>query len=288
MTPFSSAWLRLREPLDAASRSRRIAETLKRVTLDRPRRIIDLASGTGANLRCLSRILGGHQEWTLIDHDQALLDTIPRCMTEWAASRGANVRPSDGELLVSGRGFECRVRVARRDLATALSDLDLPAEGLITASALLDLVSDTWLQTLARRCSSVRATILFALTYDGRVSFDPPEPEDERVHELVDRHQRTDKGFGPALGPAAAEKVVRHFETIGYRVECERSDWQIKPTDANLQEALLEGWLAAAIETAPEEASILRDWLQRRRAHVEGGRSELNVGHVDMLGWLPQ
>ena len=251
MTPFSSTWLSLREPLDAISRSMQIAERLKRATTKRPLEVIDLASGTGANLRYLSQVLGGHQEWTLIDHDQALLAAFPEHMSEWAAKLGANVDRSGGELAVSGRDFECRARTAHHDLATDLADIDLPVNGLVTASALLDLVSDTWLQALAQRCLSVRASILFALTYDGRMGFDPPEPEDARVHELINRHQTTDKGFGHALGPAAAEEARRHFEAIGYHVECERSDWRLQPSDASLQEALLDGWLTAAIETAP-------------------------------------
>ena len=43
----------------------------------------------------------------------------------------------------------------------------------------------------------------------------------------------------------------------------------------------------AAIEMAPEETSTLQDWLERRRAHVASCRSELSVGHLDLLGWIP-
>lgn len=288
MSAFSSAWLGLREPLDAASRAPQIAKALNRVRPDRPVQITDLASGTGANLRYLSQAIGGHQEWCLIDHDRALLDAIPARMREWAAERGASVNQSGRELIISGRDFECRTRSVQRDLAVDLPEIELPAEALVTASALLDLVSDAWLQTLAQRCQSIRASVLFALTYDGRVRFDPHEPEDERVQELVNRHQTSDKGFGRALGPAAADKAAQSFEAVGYRVECERSDWHIKSGDQSLQEALLDGWLAAAIKIAPKEASTLQSWLQRRRAHVAGGRSELDVGHVDVLGWIPQ
>ena len=288
MSAFSSAWLGLREPLDAASRAPQIAKALNRIRPDRTVQITDLASGTGANLRYLSQVIGGYQDWCLIDHDRALLDAIPARMREWAAERGARVDQSGRELIISGRDFECRTRSVQRDLAVDLPEIELPAEALVTASALLDLVSEAWLQTLAQRCLSVRAPVLFALTYDGRVRFDPHEPEDERVQELVNHHQTSDKGFGRALGPAAAGKATRSFEAIGYRVECERSDWRINPSDQSLQEALLEDWLAAAIEIAPEETSTLQSWVQRRHAHVAGGRSELNVGHVDILGWIPE
>lgn len=287
MSQFSSAWLRLREPVDAMSRAEGIARTLNRVRPERPIAVTDLASGTGANLRYLSQALGGVQQWRLIDHDQALLDSVPDRVREWAAVCGAMVAESGRELIISGPDFECRISCAQRDLARDLDGIDLPAEGLVTASALLDLVSHAWLETLAQRCLRVRAPVLFALSYDGRVEFHPREPGDERVQELVNRHQETDKGFGPALGPAAASRARQSFEAIGYRVECERSDWHIQPSDQNLQAALLDGWLTAAVEMAPGETSTLQSWRERRRVHVAENCSELNVGHLDLFGWLP-
>ena len=35
---------------------------------------------------------------------------------------------------------------------------------------------------------------------DGRLAFEPAAPEDEEVRARFVAHQRTDKGFGPALG----------------------------------------------------------------------------------------
>jgi len=56
--------------------------------------------------------------------------------------------------------------------------------------------------------------------------------------------------------------------------------------DQAMQLALLDGWLGAALEIAPESRAALTSWHQRRRSHVLGGRSELRVGHVDLIGWL--
>ena len=52
------------------------------------------------------------------------------------------------------------------------------------------------------------------------------------------------------------------------------------------QLALLDGWLGAALELAPESRAALTSWHERRRAHVLAGRSDLTVGHVDVVGWL--
>ena len=157
---------------------------------------------------------------------------------------------------------------------------------LVTASALLDLVSERWLHALARRCRDAGAAVLFALTYNGDMRCSPAEPEDEMVRELVNRHQRTDKGFGPALGPDAAESAARAFDELGYDVWRQESDWELGADSAELQVQLIEGWVEAARIIAPEESASLDSWKFRRLAHVAAGRSRLVVGHEDLAGWL--
>jgi hypothetical protein len=159
---------------------------------------------------------------------------------------------------------------------------------LVTASALLDLVSERWLHALARRCRDRGAAVLFALTYNGDVHCSPEEPEDEAVRELVNRHQRTDKGFGVALGPAAAGSAVRVFADLGYDMRRERSDWTLGADARDLQTRLIEGWADAAAAIAPDRSASLRAWSARRLAHVDAGRSRMVVGHDDVAGWLPR
>src|SRR5512145_1693945 len=104
-----------------------------------------------------------------------------------------------------------QVRKLLLDLAQDLEALPLDGRDLVTAAALLDLVSASWLARLATRCAAVRADVLFALTYDGRIEWSPAIDGDARMCELVNLHQRTDKGFGPALGPAATTEAGRIF-----------------------------------------------------------------------------
>jgi len=216
-----------------------------------------------------------------------LLDAAAVATRAWAAARGAQVAPAAAELTLRATDFACRVAGDQRNLAADSFDgLALPAGGLVTAAALLDLVSARWLETLAARCKSARATVCFALTYDGRTVCTPDEPEDALALDLFNRHQRLDKGFGPALGPAAAPAAEEQLAKLGYRVLAQRSDWDIGPQHTAMQHALLDGWLSAALEMAPEQTTPLTAWHRRRRAHVDAGRSRLAVGHVDLVGWL--
>ena len=47
-----------------------------------------------------------------------------------------------------------------------------------------------------------------ALSYDGRVVIEPDERFDRELVAGFNLHQRTDKGFGPALGSAAAQTAI--------------------------------------------------------------------------------
>jgi hypothetical protein len=262
-----SNWLALREPVDAAARSLALTSAVSAMLpRDRLVRVLDLGTGTGSNVRFLARHLPPDQQWLLVDQDAGLLAELP------------------GRMAASGVVDRARCQIDTRCRSLGTLDADLfENRDLVTASALLDLVSDSWLQALATQCRAHRAVALFALTYDGRSTCSPPEPEDDLVRDLMNRHQRqNDKGFGRAAGPDAAVAAERVFAAVGYRVRRERSDWVLTPDMRDLQRQLIEGWAEAANEIAPEQTATIEDWLARRLAHVEAGRSHVTVGHEDL------
>lgn len=294
MSDFSDAWLALRATADAAARADELVQGIAGLppAADDPVQVLDLGCGTGANLRHLAPLLAavGHrrQQWTCVDHDPALLARLPGRSAEWAAAAGLACRETDGGLQLAGGDWQAAVAARRLDLAGDLQALPVPAGGLVTASALLDLVSASWLDALLARCRAGGCALLFTLSYDGRCTLSPAHGEDARVVGLVNRHQRTDKGFGPALGPAAAERAAVRCRALGWRVEMAPSDWVLGAGAPDLQHALLAGWRdAAAAMAASADAALpawrLDAWLKARCAWVAAGRSWLRVGHQDLL-----
>ena len=165
-----------------------------------------------------------------------------------------------------------------------MAELPIEGIGLVTASALLDLVSETWLAGLVAQCAKVRAPILMALTYDGRVAFEPALSGDREVIEAVNRHQGRDKGFGPALGPGANARLAILAAAQGYWVEVRTSDWRIRRSERELQSALIRGWSRAAREeAAASDQAAIAHWEAVRLATVERGCSRISVGHRDLL-----
>jgi hypothetical protein len=262
---FSPEWLSLREPADTAARSETLTHALGDLFPgDRPVRILDLGSGTGANARYLFQRLRTAQEWLLTDNDAALLSLV-------------------GDRLTAADGRTCQVATRRVDLSTLDDDDLFRNRQLVTASALLDLVSDSWIKRLAQHCRRSRAVALFTLTYDGRIECDPVDSDDQMIRELVNRHQRTDKGFGPALGPGASDSAERAFADAGFAVRRAASDWLLKPDMRELQHQLIEGWASAAAEIDARRSATIDQWRSRRLSSVNEGTSSILVGHEDLL-----
>jgi hypothetical protein len=270
MSESLADWLRLREAADAAARSSALTRAMiETLPSRRPLRILDLGTGTGSNVRYLAPRLPRGQEWLVADRDAALLAEVERRMT--------SIDP-DGTL-------DCRIETMRTNLGILDAQM-FAGRDLVTASALLDLVSESWLDALASHCRAAGATALFALTYNGRSRSAPEEPEDDLVRSLMNHHQRqNDKGFGWAAGPDAVAAAERAFTAVGYRVRREPSDWVLAPDARELQRQLIEGWAEAAVEIAPEQSSAVRDWRNRRLAHVDANRSRITVGHDDLAAW---
>lgn len=258
---FEADWLALREAADHRSRSAELLAPLLREWRTRGwRRIVDLGTGTGSNVRYLAPRLPQPQDWVLVDHDPTLLE-------------GASV-PKD-----AGTPTYVIGDLAKEGLE-AVGDTDL-----CVAAALLDLVSEEWLDRVIERCARGARGALFSTTYDGTFAWEggASHPDDDLVVDLLNRHQARDKGLGAALGPRAAFVARTLFERVGYRTWLVPSPWRLGPADRVLAERLLDGWVAAATEQSPRAADRIARWESEKRGHLDGGTYALTVGHLDLL-----
>ena len=240
----SPEWLALREPADAAARSAELAERLARHLPAGDLVIHDLGGGSGAMGRWLAQRLPGPQHWVVHDRDEDLL-----------------------ELAVAGAPAAVSVEARRSDI-TRLTTRDVAGATLVTASALLDLLTADELARMLRACAGL--PMLLALTVTGRVTLTPAEPLDARIGAAVNAHQRRDGLLGPdAVEQFAADVLVRS------------SPWRLDAAHADLMAAWLDGWVAAGCEQDPTlEAGAYRD---RRLAQAAAGELAVTVDHADLL-----
>lgn len=248
---FSAEWLSLREPADRAARDDALARRAAVAAGSTPV-IVDLGCGTGATRRALAPYLPANTRWFLVDSDPALL----------AAA------------VADGDNHDNAVEAIRRDIGD-LAFLPLEDVTLVTASALLDLVTAAWTETLARR---LRAPFYAALSYCGDMRWTPDDPRDAAVTRFFNRHQQGDKGLGPALGSAAGERAAVIFANAGFDVQRASSPWQLGPESAELQHELIDGIASAAAEAG---CAVALDWGRHRRSLAS--QSTCEIGHLDIL-----
>jgi hypothetical protein len=258
---FSADWLALREPYDQRARNREVLAALAAAFAGQADiAVVDLACGTGSTLRAVAAHLPARQTWRLVDNDLSLLARAGQ-----NAPPGVAVTPTPIDLA--------------HDLEAALDG----ALDLVTTSALLDLVSPAWLERFAVETAARRLPVYAALSYDGRAALDPVDPLDATIIAAVNRHQRRNKGFGPALGPTAAAEAAKCFQQVGYAITEGVSDWVFGPDDREIQTEVLSAWATAARELDDVSLPDIVEWLTRRRELVAAGRATMRVGHVDLF-----
>lgn len=261
MSDFPADWLARREPYDRRARNRDVLAAVgKHLAALRSVTVVDLACGTGATLRAITEALPARQTWRLVDNDLSLLARTPQ-----ATQPEKTIRTVPVDLV--------------HDLEAAL---DGPVD-LVTTSAFLDLVSAPWLERLVTEVAARQLPFYAALSYDGRIALEPADSGDEAIVAAFNRHQRTDKGFGPALGPAAITTAAALFERIGYAIVQGRADWDLGPAD-DLQVDVLAGFAAAALAVGAPAVEA-ETWISRRKYLLAQQRSTLRVGHVDLFAF---
>ena len=200
-------------------------------------RIVDLACGTGSTLRALTPACPHSSIWRLADNDLGLLARAA------ASPRAESVTVATVPLDLN------------RDLEAAL---DGPVD-LVTTSALLDLVSESWLERLAVEIAARAIPLYAALSYDGRIALTPADPLDAAMRRRGERAPAHRQGL--RAGARAASGRLRRSpasEALGYSVVHGASDWSFGPDDRDIQTEMLTGWAAAAREMAPCRQPISR------------------------------
>jgi len=211
-------------------------------------------------LRALADHLPMRQNWKLVDNDLGLL------------SRAKDTKHP-----------RAKVTTAAVDLA---HDLEAALDGavdLVTNSALLDLVSEDWLERLAVESAARKLPLYAALIYDGRISIEPSDPFDAAIMKAASKYQHRDQGFGPALGTDAASHAIAQLESVGYSIVHGFADWTLGALDREIQTAFFESWAGAAREAAQLPIADINRWLARRHDAVASGKASMSVGHVDIF-----
>jgi hypothetical protein len=258
-------WLSLREPADHAARSRDLVQEVRVRCSNGGLVVHDLGCGTGSMTRWLAPQLPGPQRWVLHDQDDELLAH---------AVSGTSPVAADGSVV--------RI-VTRSGDVTGLRADDVAGADLVTASALLDLLSTREVEGIAQACVDGGCEVLFTLTVTGEVSLSPRHQLDEAIRSAFNAHQRRTHQGRRLLGPDAVALTAEAFRRLGACVVIRPSSWRLGPEDVGLVVEWLTGWVGAACEQRPEFTSLTRAYLRDRLAEAAAGRLRVDVAHADLF-----
>lgn len=265
----SPQWLWLREPADAAARASELVETVRQHLPAGRRAVIhDLGCGTGSMGRWLAPQLAGTQHWIMYDRDAELL------------AHAAADPPG-----VAADGAEVTIQTRRRDI-TRLDTGGLADASLITASALLDVMTADELDRLVTTCVRAGCPVLVSISVIGRVELTPADPLDEHIADAFNAHQRRTAGGRRLLGPDAVDAAVNAFTRLGTDVLVRPSPWRLdteNAADAALATEWLAGWVGAACTQRPELTAPAAAYARRRLGGAGSGRLRITVHHQDLL-----
>lgn len=270
MTPghgrVSALWLALREGADASARAPDLVESARRLLPSRGVTIVhDLACGTGSMGRWLAPQLTGPQHWVLHDWDADLLGVA---VEQGPAANGGPVTVE-----------------ARQADVTRLPAGELEGASLVTASALLDLLTQEELERLLVTCALAGCAVLMTLSVIGRVELLPAHPLDAEFAEAFNAHQRRTRGGRGLLGPDAAGVAVATLRRMGHDVQVRPSPWRLGAHQPSLAREWLSGWVGAACVQQPALAGFAPAYLHSRFLDMACGRLCVTVHHHDLLAW---
>jgi hypothetical protein len=262
----SVGWLALREPADAAARAPELVEPIRRHLAGRPRAVIhDLGGGTGSMGRWLAPRLAGPQHWITYDRDADLL-----------AHLGAGTAPTDAD------GTAVTVEARLRDI-TRLPAGDLDGAALITASALLDMLTADEVERIVAACAGAGCPTLMTGSVIGQVEFTPADPLDAELSAAFNAHQRRTLAGRSLLGPDAVDATVDAFHRRGMGVRVRPGPWRLGADHPGLIAEWLTGWVGAACAQRPDLAGPAAGYLRRRRAELAAGHLQVVIHHTDLL-----
>lgn len=263
----SGDWLALREPEDAAARSLDLALAAAELLADGPIVVHDLGSGTGSMMRWLAPVLPGPQTWFLHDWSAQL--------TEQAIN---HVRPVDRD--------NARISVFGRTGNLAdLTPKDLAGASLVTASALLDVLTSEEIHTIVGACVAAHTPALLSLSVTGGVQLNPRDDGDTVFGKAFNAHQVRHANGRRQSGRYAPSVARGLFAEAGWHVRQATTPWRLDHRHPRLLSEWFCGWVDAAVEQEPQLRDEADRYRQKRLAQIELGELSSCVEHVDLLVW---
>lgn len=247
--------------------------------------LIDMCSGSGNFLIWSIKNKLFFSGYTLIDNDIKLLKSIKSNLRK-NTSKDLTIKSNTNNMnliLIRGSHISSKVLIKKNDCD--IFNYKTKRFHVISYSAVLDLMSKSSIIKALKRANDINV-IYFSLCFNGMVKWTPSNIFDKYILSFFNNHQRTDKGFGSALGFKSIDFLKRYAIKKDMNITTKNSPWVIN-NKSNKDKTFMNRYLLdvkkALFHMEGIDKDILRKWFNEKKNDIESKSIKLYVGHQDIL-----
>lgn len=267
--------------------------------LERPIKVCDLGTGSGAMVRRVLQGVCGPLEMTAVDLETDGLAQAAALTRRALLAAGFTPIEAPGQLVLADyAGRRAGIRFRALDLASRSGRKVLAAQqfDIVTGHAIMDLLPLRPVLEAIRAGLRRRGLFYATLTYNGRTTLLPGYPDRRFENTLFELYDASMDARGARFGGrCAGARLYDAACAAGLAIESYgASDWQIVPNsgrystgEADVARALIETVFSELSRSAQLERRKLGRWRERRLEQIEAGELVLVVHHTDLLARKP-
>ena len=282
---FSKSWINIRVDYDNISRSTVLVDHINKLSQEDDIDLIDLYCGSGNFLIWSLNKDILFKNCILVDHDVKLLKSIKSNLrTHLRPMYSIQSNTNNLDLLIKRNSKTLSSISIKKNDCDGYRYLSEKYH-VISYSAALDIMSKSSIASALKRIKK-NNILYFSLCFNGQVRWTPTNTFDKYILTFFNNHQRSDKGFGNALGSKSIEFIKQKADKLNLNIIVKDSPWIIKnkfDKDKVFMKRYLLDIKKSLFHMEGIDKDILRKWYLDKKSEIDNKKIQLYVGHNDIL-----